>query len=141
MIAYLDTTAIVPLLIEEPGSALCRRIWDSADAVVCNQVGYVEAAAALAQALRLDRITGNQRAAALRVLDLAWSRMDVVPVDESLVREAAALAGSFPLRGYDAVHCAAVLRIAAAELIAVSGDQQLLAVWRARGIAVIDTAA
>jgi uncharacterized protein len=140
VIAYLDTSAIVPLLIEEPGSALCRHVWDAADAVVCSELGYVEAAAALAQALRLERIRGNERAAALRVLDLAWSRIDVVPVHGSLLREAAALAGTFPLRGYDAVHCAAALRITAPELTAVSGDQQLLAAWRERGIAVIDTA-
>jgi uncharacterized protein len=131
MIAYLDTSAIVPLLIEQPGSARCRRIWDSAD---------VEAAAALAQAARLDRITDAQRAAATNLLDRAWAALDVLPVEESLVREAAALTVDFPLRGYDAVHCAAALRLADVGVTAVSGDQQLLAAWRNRGLAVVDTA-
>jgi predicted nucleic acid-binding protein len=139
MIAYLDTSAIVPLLIDEPGSALCRRIWEAADIVSCSRLGYVEAAAALAQATRLGRITGAQRSAATELLDHAWAAVDVLPVEESLVREAAALTVDLPLRGHDAVHCAAALRLAALGVTAVSGDHQLLAAWRDRGLAVVDT--
>jgi uncharacterized protein len=139
MIAYLDTSALVPLLIEEPSSVLCRRIWDSADVVACSRLGFVEAAAALAQATRLDRITDAQRAAAMELLDRAWAEVDVLSVEESLIREAAALTVSFSLRGYDAVHCAAALRLADLGVTAVSGDQKLLAAWRGRGLAVVDT--
>ncbi|CAN5819560.1 hypothetical protein BH18ACT2_BH18ACT2_20760 [soil metagenome] len=34
MIAYFDTSAIVPLLIDEPGTALAARTWTIADRVV-----------------------------------------------------------------------------------------------------------
>lgn len=50
MIGYLDTSAFVPLLIEEPTSQTGRRFWDDADVIVSSQLLYVETAAALAQA-------------------------------------------------------------------------------------------
>lgn len=59
MIGYLDTSAIVALLVAEPGSAACRRFWDDADAVVTCRIAYVEAAAALAQAERTGRLDGR----------------------------------------------------------------------------------
>jgi hypothetical protein len=34
VIGYFDTSAFVPLLIAEPSSGLCRRLWDDADVVV-----------------------------------------------------------------------------------------------------------
>lgn len=59
MIGYLDTSAFVPLLIDEPTSAACRRFWDDADEVVSSRPRYVETAAALAQARRLGRRSGE----------------------------------------------------------------------------------
>jgi predicted nucleic acid-binding protein len=59
VIGYLDTSALVPLLIAEPTSAACRRFWDDADTVVFSRLLYVETAAALAQARRMDCLTGS----------------------------------------------------------------------------------
>ncbi|MGY1746735.1 type II toxin-antitoxin system VapC family toxin [Blastococcus sp. SYSU D00695] len=139
MIAYLDTSAIVPLVIEEPSSATCRAVWDAAADVVCSRLGYVEAAAALAQATRLGRMTGDQEDQALERLDLIWDQVTVLPVDEPLVRRAASLARTHSLRGYDAVHCAAALLAADAELVAAAGDRDLLAAWQTEGLALVDT--
>jgi predicted nucleic acid-binding protein len=139
LIVYLDTAAIVPLLIEEPSSRLCRRVWEAADAVFCCQLGYVEAAAALARAVRLDRVAAALHAAALDRLDQAWARLNILSIDDALVREAAALTVIHPLRGHDAVHCAAALRLTGLEPTAVSGDVDLLAAWRSEGLQVIDT--
>src|SRR3954447_16865656 len=136
---YLDTSAIVPLLIDEPSSVLCRRIWEAADAVFCCRLGYVEAAAALARAVRLGRVAAARHADALDRLDQAWARLSVLPIDEALVREAAALTMSHSLRGYDAVHCAAALRLADLEPTAASGDQDLLTAWRKEGFQVVNT--
>jgi predicted nucleic acid-binding protein len=138
MIAFLDTSAIVPLLIEEGSSQFCRRVWDAADAVVCSQLAYVEAAAALSGATRLGRVTVDERTEALARLDRTWEEVDVMAADEPLIREAAALTLDFPLRGSDAVHCAAALRLADLEVTAVSGDHALLAAWSTAGIATID---
>lgn len=136
MIAYLDTSAIVPLLIVEPTSDVCRDLWDSADAVATSQIAYVEAAAALAMAQRLERITPRQHAAALRLLDRLWAEIAVVAVDDDLVRRAARLARERELRGYDAVHLASAEELVDPDFIFVSGDRELLAAGTTMGLSV-----
>lgn len=139
MIGYLDTSAFVPLLVAEPSSAVCRRFWDAADAVVACRLLYVETAAALAQAERMARLDRTQHRRARDLLDDLWSELDVVEIDEPLVRAAADAARALGLRGYDAVHCAAAEQLSDDDLVAASGDHRLLAAWRDRGVAIYDT--
>lgn len=139
MIAYLDTSALVPLLIEEPSSNACRRLWDDADDLVSSRLGYVETAAALAQAERLGRLTSTQQRSALRGLDELWSQVQIAEIDQTLVERAAHLARQFALRGYDAVHAASAEVINGESLVAGSGDRQLLEAWQRLGITTYDT--
>ncbi|HEV2086949.1 MAG TPA: type II toxin-antitoxin system VapC family toxin [Cryptosporangiaceae bacterium] len=138
MIVYFDTSAVVPLLVTEPGSVSCRRLWDDADAVVTTRLLYVEAAAALAQALRLRRLTGREHQSALRMFDQLWLEFDLVEVDEGLVNRAARLAHDRALGGYDAVHCASAEQIAAADLVVAGGDRKLLEACAQLGLATAD---
>lgn len=139
MIGYLDTSAFVPLLIAEPSSLSCRRFFDDADTVVASRLMYVEAAAALAQARRLDRLTGQLHRSAVELLDEFWTQFDLVELDQAMVVRAARLAEHFGLRGYDAVHCAAAESVADEELVAATGDRQLLRAWSELGLATYDT--
>lgn len=139
MIGYLDTSAFVPLLIAEPSSAACRRFWDDADAVVSSRLLYVETAAALAQARRMDRLTDREHRTSLRLLDQLWSALDVAEVDEAVVARAATLAHLLALRGYDAVHCASAEQLNDEDVVAASGDQRLLSSWTELGVATFDT--
>ena len=141
MIGYLDTSAFVPLLISEPGSAACRRFWDDSDAVVSCRLLYVEAAAVLAQAHRMRRLDDTAHRRSRRLLDRLWDEMDVVEVDKPLADTAADLAFDHALRGHDSVHCAAAAQLAADDLVAASGDRTLLAAWSEVGVATYDTAA
>lgn len=138
MIVYFDTSALVPLLIDEPASSNCETVWDEADDVVSVRIAYVEAAAAIAQARRLDRLTRSQQRAALRLLDETWDQFQLVDIDEPLVRRAAVLADLHSLRGYDATHCAGAESVNDADVVAASGDRQLLAAWRALGMNTLD---
>ena len=139
MIAYLDTSALVPLLVTEASSPRCRRVWNDADAVLCSAIGHVEAAAALARTERSGRLPRSARDAAVRLLDDIWSDVTVVPADEPRLSAASAAALRHGLRGYDAVHCAAALAVAGDDQVAVSGDHELLTAWRTEGLAVVDT--
>ena len=56
----LRTSAVVPLLIAEPGSARAASLWDAADQVVSVRLIYPETRAALAQTERLGRLTARQ---------------------------------------------------------------------------------
>lgn len=138
MIAYLDTSALVPLLIDEPASPICERLWDDADDVVSVRIAYVEAAAAIAQARRLGRLTRSQQRDAVTLLDGTWDQLHLVDIDEPLVHRAGALADLHSLRGYDATHCAGAESINDADVVAASGDRQLLAAWRALGMHTLD---
>lgn len=139
MIGYIDTSALVPLLIEEPTSAACRRFWDDADVVVSSRLLYVETAAGLAQAQRLGRLTNNEHLQGRRRLDQMWSDMDIVEADEQVVTRAAELAHRLSLRGYDAVHCSSAEQLNDEDVVAATGDQQLLAAWLQLGVATYDT--
>jgi len=99
---------------------------------------YVEAAAALAQARRLHRLTARQHTAALTLLDDLWAQIDVVEVNDALVRYAAELALRLALQGYEAVHCAAAHQLADPELVAATGDRRLLGAWHQLGLATVD---
>jgi predicted nucleic acid-binding protein len=138
VIVYLDTSAMVPLLIAEPTSDACRDLWDSADTVATSQIAYAEVAAALAMAQLRKRITVRQGTAALRLLDRLWAEVDVVAVDDDLVRRAARLARDHGVRGYDAVHCASAEQLNDPDLVFVSGDHKLLAAATALGLSTAD---
>ena len=139
MILYVDTSALVPLLIEEPTSAACGELWDAADSVVVTRLAYVETTAALAMAGRMARISEAQASEARSLLDDLWVVTHVIELGPSLMEAAARSAVVHGLKGYDAVHCAAGVSVNDVDLVAASGDQQLIAAWRAEGLAVRDT--
>lgn len=139
MIAYFDTSALVPLLVDEPSSSLCARIWDDADAVITARSAYVEVAAALAQAEQLGRISHQEHRDALGFLDDKWTQLQLVEIDQKLMIRAAQLAEQYQLRGYDATHCAAAEFVSDEEVASVGGDAKLLAAWRAMALATINT--
>ncbi|WP_102145629.1 type II toxin-antitoxin system VapC family toxin [Mycobacterium hubeiense] len=139
MIGYLDTSAFVPLLIREPTSEACRRIWDDADVIVSSRLLYIETAAALAQAERMGRLTEGEHLQARRRLNQLWSEMDVIEVDEQVVTKAADLAYRLALRGYDAVHAASAEQLEDEDVVSASGDERLLAAWLELGMATYNT--
>lgn len=136
MIAYFDTSAIVPLLIEEAGTRTAGEIWDRADRVVSVRLSHVEARAALAHAARLGRVSSKHLRSSVRDLEDLLGQIDMVDVDGDLIREAGDLAEDQGLRAYDAVHLAAALRVADLELIVVAGDRAMLAAAGALGMSI-----
>lgn len=141
MIVYLDTSAFVPLLVTEPSSPACRRVWDDAEVVVSNRLLFVEAAAALAQAHRLGRLDEDQHGRCLDLLSLLWAQIDVIELDATLTMRAASIARECALRGHDAVHCASAVELEDDDLVAATGDRLLLAAWYSLGVATFDTLA
>jgi predicted nucleic acid-binding protein len=138
LILYVDTSALVPLLIDEPSSAICGELWDAADRLASSRLAYIEASAALAMAQRIGRISTKQAQAGRKILLELWTVVDIVEIDESLMLSASNLARMYGLRGYDATHCAAAVAIQETELVAASGDIRLLEAWRNEDLAVRD---
>ncbi|MEO6155996.1 MAG: type II toxin-antitoxin system VapC family toxin [Ilumatobacteraceae bacterium] len=123
MITYVDTSTLIKLLIDEVGTAEAAAIWDEADTLVTVRVAHVEARAALAAARRQSRITAAVFRSAIAGLEVLWSQLSVVEVDENLMRLAGDQATTHGLRGYDAVHLAAAHLVGAG--VFSSADRRL----------------
>ena len=139
MIVYFDTSALIPLLVDEPGTTIASALWTSAEARISARVVHVEAAAALGLAHRLGRLRSRQLSAALRSLTTLVDHLDIVEITAELTTRAASLAISQKLRGYDAIHCAAGVSLASERSVAATGDGDLRAAWQRLGLATADT--
>jgi uncharacterized protein len=139
VIAYFDTSALIPLLVDEPGSDRAARLWDVADNVVAVRLIYAEARAALAQATRTGRLATADLTTAIDGLEGLYASLDLLEVDEHLVRRAGELAQHYALRGYDAIHLAAAERVRDDATVMVAGDRGLCTAAGALGMAVADT--
>lgn len=118
---YFDTSALVKLIFDEPGSEDAVELWDRAGVALSGQLVYPEGRAALAAAARAGRIDASTRDRAIDELEAIYAQLRIVGIDEPLARHAGELAQRHALRGYDAVHLACAL--------AIDGDDVVLATW------------
>ena len=135
VITYFDTSAVVPLLVDEAGTATAADLWDHADRLVSVALVRVEARAALARANRLGRISALQLHTAKAELEALLDQVDLVVVDEDLIAAAGDVAEVRTLRAYDALHLAAAQLADDKDLVLVSGDGALLDAAAALGMA------
>ncbi|MCY4422291.1 MAG: type II toxin-antitoxin system VapC family toxin [Acidimicrobiaceae bacterium] len=139
MIAYFDTSAFVPLIIDEPSSGQYVKLWNETTRAVSVRLLYAEARAALAMAERLGRLNRSQLATAVEQLDTLTSGLDWVEITAHLVRVAGDLAERRHLRGYDAIHLAAACSVGDGDTVFISGDRQLLSAAASEGLLVAGT--
>ncbi|EAR21643.1 type II toxin-antitoxin system VapC family toxin [Nitrococcus mobilis] len=111
MIVYLDTSAFLKLYLEEEGSKATRQLVDAAVAVCTHVITYAEMCAAFAQAVRMQRLTDAEWTHQKDCFEADWNALQVLFIDEPLVRRAGKLAEGFRLRGFDSVHLAAAERV------------------------------
>ena len=67
-LVYFDSSALVKLVVEEPGSSLVAQLWDGCDAALASRLAYPEVRAALAAAARNHDLTDDD----LRAAEQAW---------------------------------------------------------------------
>lgn len=108
MILYLDTSALVKLIVPEDRSAEAIAWFQEADLTASSVITYAEACSALGQADRRRNspisLVGQWRAG----LDEHWKDVMRVPVAE---RAGGGLALSHGLRGMDALQLAAAMTL------------------------------
>lgn len=122
MITYIDTSVLVKLVIEEPGSDQAAQLWDRTDRVAAARIIVVEAHAALAAAARGGRLGAETHETAKADLAQVLGGLAMVEVTKHLVLRAAALAEQEALRGYDAVHLASALWLGAAVMASTDAE-------------------
>ncbi|HZD47864.1 MAG TPA: type II toxin-antitoxin system VapC family toxin [Silvibacterium sp.] len=126
--AFWDTSAFVPLCLQQQNSSRATQLLDQY-AMVVWWAAPVEARSALARDLRNGVITGLEHQEATLVLEqMRWDWTEVRP-DDSLRSFAETLPDRFPLRAGDALQLAAawewVMQRPAGRPF-ISGDKRLL---------------
>ena len=126
MSAYLDASAILPILIEEPGSPLVDRfIAETDEALVVSEFAAAEVASALSRLVRTGLLDAADATARLADFD-AWRASATVDLDlqASDIRLAHIFVRRFDLmlRAPDALHAAICRR---GDLTLVTLDRRL----------------
>ncbi|HIE11856.1 MAG TPA: PIN domain-containing protein [Desulfotomaculum sp.] len=111
MICYLDTSALVKLYVDENGSDAVRELVNKSLIVATCKVAYTEARAALARGFREGALEEKGYRLALSAFLHDWHSYLSVEVSDSLMNLAGDLTEKHPLRGFDAIHAAAVLTL------------------------------
>lgn len=137
MIAYFDTSAVIPLIVDEATSDEARSVWLESERVVSARIVYAEGHAALAQAARSGRIDGDELAGAVASLIQLYEQLDLLEISDAIVRRAGALAEHHALRGYDAIHLAAAELVQVDGLVFVAGDRDLCDAAETIGLEVV----
>jgi len=136
VIAYIDTSTLIKLIVDEEGSERAELIWQSADSVASVSLVVVEARAAFAAAGRGRRISAAQFGMTKTESAAFVDDLHLVEVTDELIESAAQLAETESLRGYDAVHLAAALLVGAAVL--TSADRTLCEAAERQGLHIAD---
>ncbi len=110
MILYLDSSSLVKIYIEEVHSDLVREWVVAAEAVATSRVSYPEALSAFARRKEQGDLDSATLELLQETLDSDWSSFVLMPVKE---RRAGDFAVRHLLRGFDAVHLAAVAELRA----------------------------
>jgi predicted nucleic acid-binding protein len=140
LILYFDSSALVKRYVEEQGSSDVLDWMEASDLTVTVLVTRAEVAAAITHALRRQYVTQEDARKILETFHKEWSSFHRLPVNESLVARADALACDHNLGGYDAIHVAAALiwqEYLDLPVTLVSYDRELADAARASGMAVL----
>jgi len=81
MIVYLDTSALVKLFLDEPDTKVVADLLQGASAVFTHMITYAESRAALAKAVRMQRITDETHLAYKAALEGYWKNIDVISLN------------------------------------------------------------
>ena len=140
---FLDTSALVKRYILETGTRWIQSLTapNASNAHFVARITLPETVAAITRRERGGHITPSNAATALTDFqhDFAW-QYRIVDISARLIDDAAVLARTHALRGYDAVQLAAALEVRSQipSLVLVSGDGNLNSAAIAEGMAVDD---
>ena len=122
---YLDTSALLRLYTAEPDHEQVRQVVVKSAGVVCHQITYVEALAALTGRRRRNLLRDREYRAAQQAFETDWPTFRHVGIDDTLLQDAARLAQEYGLRAYDSVHLAAAKAVLPLGVTFVTFDLKL----------------
>jgi len=137
---YLDTSALIKRYVNETGSTDVREWIRSADDKAITLITRAEMSAGINRLLRMKLLSQKDFGDALEEFRSDWVDYHRLPISETLVARADALACEHVLRGYDAIHLAAALtwqELLGLPVTLVTYDRELAEAARASGMAVL----
>lgn len=139
MILFADTSALIKLYIEEPGSEAMARLARRSRLAV-SVLAYAEVYATFARRLRESLLSEEEHDELVESYERDWQTMILVPVRSAVLGVVPRLVGENPLRGADAVHLASALFLQASglEVMFAAADRQLVTAGRAEGLQVFN---
>lgn len=135
-IVCFDSSALVKLLIDEPGSGLAQQLWNEADTVAASRLAEPEVSAALSAARRAVRLDEVAERAVRRTWSTYWAAIDVIELTAAVAADAADLAARLRLGGADAVHLASARTMGDGGPILACWDRRLSAAALEAGLSV-----
>lgn len=124
--AYFDASALVKLVIDEPGSEDVAALWDGADSLLTSRVTRPEVRAALAAAHRAARLDDRAFRRATTDWEEFRNALRVIELTPQIEAHAGELTAGHALSGFDAIHLASALALAPAPVILATWDGRLL---------------
>lgn len=106
MILYLDTSSLLKLYVEEPGTGEVRSRVESATVVATSVIAYPEAHAAVGRRYREGALTKAEFGTVLERFRDTWGHYLAVLLSLPIYMRAGTLAVRYALRGMDAIHLA-----------------------------------
>jgi len=107
VILFCDTSALLKLYIEEPGSDAVKARLHEAQAVAVCRIAWAQAHAALSRRARETPEDAGTLEQAKAALAAGWPRYVVMEINQAVVERGGDYADTFALRAYDSVQLAA----------------------------------
>ena len=112
MTLYLDTSSLVKLYVNEPGSQVVRQLVGDASVVATSAVAYPETRAALARLRREGMLSASKLTSAKREFEDQWPTYLSLDASTTICRAAGDFAEKYSLRGFDSIHLASFVEVA-----------------------------
>lgn len=141
---FVDSSALVKRYVPETGSAWLRALSapQTGNSLIIARITWVEVRSAISRREREGSLTPIDRTLIIQKFSSDLNNQyQVIELDSTLAETAGQLVGQYPLRAYDAVQLASVLRIQPAfvttqstQLIFLTADDRLSAIANALGL-------
>ncbi len=128
MICYFDTSALVKLYVEEPGSELVKACTRECYIVATSRVAYAEARAAFARAWREEMLGDQEYLEVVSNFKEEWPSFFTLNLSDSVLQRVDVLIDKYSLRGFDVLHLASTFVLSRQN----EGERLLVGCWDAR---------
>jgi predicted nucleic acid-binding protein len=139
LILFIDTSALVKLYIEEPGSELMREAAREA-AIAVSTLTFAELHATFARRKREDLLLASEFVQLHRRLADDWEELLQVPIGTEVLTLIPGLCERYSLRGADAIQLASALLLhqGGLEITLACSDRLLFTAAVAEGLSTFD---